>query len=255
MSNATTFERHVLVTGASRGIGERLAARFAREGARLTLCGRDPETISAAAARIPGSVGIAADVTDETSVEQLFAQAREAHGPVSVVIANAGGSESAPISRTTIDAWNATLAVNLTGVFLCFRAGLADMQERSWGRLICIASTAGLKGYGYVTPYCAAKHGAVGLTRSLALELAKTPITVNAICPGFTETPMLTESIQRIVDTTGRSEEQARTSLRRINPQDRFIDPDEIADTAHWLCSDAARSITGQALAVAGGEV
>lgn len=245
----------MVVTGASSGVGECIARTMARAGALVTICGRRAEPLARVATTSERIVAVVADVTNEDDVSRLFDEARAAHGPVGVVVASAGGSESAPMQRTTLCAWEATLAVNLTGVFLTFRAGLADMRREGWGRLLCIASTAGLKGYAYVTPYCAAKHGAIGLTRSLALELANTPVTVNAICPGFTETPMLLESIQRIMEKTGRSEEQARSSLRATNPQGRFIQPEEIVEAAMWLCSEGARSVTGQAVAIAGGEV
>jgi NAD(P)-dependent dehydrogenase (short-subunit alcohol dehydrogenase family) len=247
--------KHALVTGGGSGVGAAIALALAAAGARVTIAGRRPEPLAETAGRASRIVGVEADVTDEASVERLFERARAAHGPLDVVVANAGATESAPFARTTLEAWQSNIAVNLTGVFLTFRAGLREMRERSFGRLVCIASTAGLKGYAYVAPYCAAKHGAIGLVRSLALESASSAVTVNAICPGFSETPMLERSIARIMETTGRSEAEARKSLAATNPQRRFIETEEVAGTVLWLCSDAARSVTGQAISVSGGEV
>jgi len=172
---------------------------------------------------------------------------------VSIVVANAGAAESAPFARTTPELFRATLDVNLTGVFNTFQAGMASMAPG--GRLIAIASTAALKGYAYVTAYCAAKHGVVGLVRALALELAPTGTTVNAICPGYTETPMLERTLANIVARTGRSRAEAEAMLKAGNPQKRFIQPSEIAATVMWLCSEAAASVTGQAISISGGEV
>jgi 3-hydroxybutyrate dehydrogenase len=187
-------------------------------------------------------------------LEAAIAQAVEKNGAPTIVIANAGSAESAPFLRTSADQFQAMVNVNLTGVFNTFQVCLAKMNQKAPGRLIAVASTAGLKGYSYVSGYCAAKHGVVGLVRSLGQELARTGVTVNAICPGFTETPMLAKSIDNIVEKTGRSREEAEASLRSVNPQDRFIQPEEIAETAIWLSSDAAASMTGQAISLSGGE-
>src|SRR5690606_4631612 len=166
-------------------------------------------------------------------------------------IANAGAAESAPLGRTTMDQWNAMLAVNLTGIFLTFREGLAQLP--GWGRLIAVASTAGLKGYAYVAPYAAAKHGVVGLCRSHALEVAKKPVTVNALCPGFLDTEMTDRSVANIVAKTGMSAEEARASLAATNPQKRLIQPEEVVSAALWLCGPGSDGINGQAIAIAGG--
>ncbi|WP_417424967.1 SDR family NAD(P)-dependent oxidoreductase [Hoeflea sp.] len=245
---------HAIVTGAGSGAGEAIAMALAEQGAKVTAIGRRQAPLDALAARWDRIFPIAADVTDAEAMLAAIAKSVEKHGAPTIVIANAGSAESAPFLRTGVDMFRATLDVNLTGVFNTFQACLAKMNQKQPGRLIAIASTAGLKGYAYVGAYCAAKHGVIGLVRSLGLELAKTGVTVNAICPGFTDTPMLHRSIDNIVEKTGRSREDAEASLRDVNPQGRFIQPEEIADTAIWLCSDAAASITGQAISLSGGE-
>ncbi|RMF32998.1 MAG: SDR family oxidoreductase [Alphaproteobacteria bacterium] len=242
--------RHVVVTGGGSGVGAETAQALARVGARVTIMGR-----RAAALRDQGLPWQVCDVTDPPAVAAAFAAARDAQGPIHVVVANAGAAESVPFAKLRPEQLAATLAVNLAGVVHCWQAALADMRAAGWGRLIAIASTAGLKGYPYVAAYCAAKHGVVGLTRALALELAETGITVNAICPGFTETPLLERSLAEIVQKTGRSEADARAALLAANPQRRFLQPDEIAGAVLWLCSDAARSVNGHALSMSGGEI
>lgn len=241
--------RRALVTGGGTGAGADLARGLAAAGAEVVIAGRRPEPLAALAAATPGIRALAADVTDEASVAALF----DAAGPCDIVIANAGAADSAPFGRTTLDQWNAMLAVNLTGVFLTFRAGLARMT--GWGRLIAVASTAGLKGYAYVAPYAAAKHGVVGLCRSLALEVAKRPVTVNALCPGFLDTAMTDRSVATIVARTGRTEAEARAALAGTNPQGRLIAPAEVTAAALWLCGPGSDGVTGQAIAIAGGEV
>ena len=196
-----------------------------------------------------GIRAVQGDVTDEASVRAMFEQA----GPCDIVIANAGQANSAPLSRTTLDQWNQMIAVNLTGVFLTLRAGL--LQMNGWGRLITVASTAGLKGYAKIAPYAAAKHGTIGLTRSLALEVARRPITVNAICPGFLDTPMTDHSIQVIADKTGKTLADARAALEAMSPQNRLIQPSEVTAAALYLCGPGSDAINGQALVLSGGEV
>ncbi len=246
--------RHALVTGGGSGVGRAVALALAGAGVDVTICGRREAQLAAVAGESGRIFAAVADVTVEASVAALYEKAEAARGPFDVVVANAGMSGSAPAAKTTLDDWRRTLDVNLTGAFLTVKPALAGMAARKAGRIVFVASTAGLKGYAYVAPYVAAKHGVVGLMRALAAENARTGVTVNAVCPGFVETDMLEESVVRIIEKTGRSIEEARKSLASTNPQGRFIQPDEVAATVLWLASDAAGSITGQAISVSGGE-
>ena len=246
--------RHALVTGGGSGVGRAIALALADAGMQVTICGRRAEPLAAVAAERDRIFAIPADVTDEAAVAALYVRAETDRGPFDLVVANAGMAISAPAARVSLADWQEGLAVNLTGSFLTVRPALDGMKARGRGRIVFIASTAGLKGYAYVAPYVAAKHGVIGLMRALAAETAKTGTAVNAICPGFTETEMLASSVERIVATTGRSADQARTSLAATNPQGRFIQPEEIAAAVLWLASDAAASVTGQAISISGGE-
>jgi NAD(P)-dependent dehydrogenase (short-subunit alcohol dehydrogenase family) len=241
--------KRVLITGGGSGAGENLALGFAAAGAEVVIAGRRLDALQSVAAKAKGIRCVQADVTDEASVKRMFAEA----GAVDIVIANAGAADSAVMAKTSLDQWNAMLAVNLTGVFLTFREGLNQFQ--GWGRLVAVASTAGLKGYAKVAPYAAAKHGVIGMCRSLALEVARKPITVNAICPGFLDTPMTDHSVQVIAEKTGKTLAEARAALEGLNPQNRLFQPAEVTAAALFLCGAGSEGINGQTITIAGGEV
>lgn len=243
----TLTGKRVFITGGGSGLGADLARGYAAAGAEVVICGRREAPLHGVAART-GARPIVADVTREEDMARAFAEA----GPCDIVLANAGTAESAPFGKVSTEAWNAMLATNLTGVFLTFRAGLAQMT--GWGRLIAVASTAGLKGYAYVAPYVAAKHGTVGLVRALAQEVAQRPVTVNALCPGFLDTEMTDRSVANIVAKTGKTAAAARAALAQTNPQKRLIQPGEVTTAALWLCAPGSEGINGQAIAIAGGE-
>ncbi len=246
---------HAVVTGGGSGIGFAIAQALAGAGARLTLIGRDQARLGRAAEGLAEAQAIQADISDGDAVAAAFRRAADEFGPAAILVNNAGQAESAPFDRTDAALWQRMIAVNLTGAYLCCRAALPSMLAQDYGRIVNIASTAGLKGYAYVTAYCAAKHGLVGLTRALAMETARTGVTVNAVCPGYTDTDMVAESIERIVAKTGRSAAEARAELARGNPQGRLVEPREVAAAVLFLCGPDAAAMTGQAIAVAGGEV
>ena len=252
--------QHALVTGGNRGIGAAVADRLASLGAAITLVARDEAALAATAGVIEKAHGVAvaqasADVTDEAAAARAFDIARAANGEVTVLVNNAGTGKSAPFHRTEPDLWRAMIDINLTSVYLFTRQALPAMREAGWGRIVNVASSAGLVGYRYVSAYVAAKHGVVGLTRSLALETALKGITVNAICPGYVDTEMTRATLANIVDKTGCSDEEALAQLTELNPQGRLITPQEVASTVAWLALPEQASMTGQAIAVAGGEV
>jgi NAD(P)-dependent dehydrogenase (short-subunit alcohol dehydrogenase family) len=254
MATAVTLAgKHALVTGGGSGIGAAIALALAERGAAVTICGRRSAELKMSASRHDNIHAQTADVTDADSLQRLYHDAQEARGSFAIVVANAGAAESAPAEKVSRALWDQTIAVNLTGAFLSVQPALAAMRERNWGRIVFIASTAGLKGYAYVAPY-AAKHGVIGLTRALAVETAKTGITVNAVCPGYVETPMLERAVDRIVAATKRNEAETRGALAANNPQARFIKPEEVAAAVVWLCAGDSAAITGQAISVSGGE-
>src|ERR1700683_3436772 len=209
--------KHALVTGGGSGIGAAIAMALADAGATVTICGRRREPLEATAAGHNNIAVETADVTNEESIAQLYARAQTARGPFDIVVANAGSTRSAPAEKITRELWMSTLHTNLTGAFFSVQPAIAGMRQRHWGSIIFIASSAGLKGYAYVAPYVAAKHGVVGLARALALETAKDRITVNAVCPGYTETPLLERAVDRITATTKRSDAEARKMLAANN--------------------------------------
>ena len=245
---------HAVVTGGGRGIGRAVAAALTEAGAVVTILGRNRATLDEAVAAGAAKFAEVADVADEVSVRSALAAAA-ARQPVDILIANAGAAESAPFGRSDAALFQRMMNVNFMGVVHATQAVLPGMIERRHGRVVAIASTAGLKGYAYVSAYSAAKHAVIGLVRSLALETAKSGVTVNAVCPGFTETDLLEGSIDNIMKKTGRSREQAVAELSKHNPQARLVTPQEVADAVLWLCGEGAAAITGQAIAVAGGEV
>lgn len=247
--------RHAVVTGGGRGIGRAIAQTLTDAGASVTVLGRDRAALERAVSEGAARNVAVADVVKPEAVHTAIADASAKHGPVDLMIANAGAAASAPFLKSGPDVFRQMFDINLLGVANSFQAVLGPMIERGFGRVIAVASTAGLKGYPYVSAYCASKHAVIGLVRAVALETAKTGVTVNAICPGFADTDLVTESLERIVAKTGRSREEALSELTRHNPQGRLISPEEVAETVLWLCGEGARSITGQAIAVAGGEV
>ncbi|MDX1593874.1 MAG: SDR family NAD(P)-dependent oxidoreductase [Gammaproteobacteria bacterium] len=252
---APTPARHAVVTGGSRGLGAAIAGRLVAAGMHVTLMGRDEVALAAAQSELGALQTVAVDVTDPDAVRDAFVRTVAEGGPVEVLVNNAGAAESAPFERTGVDLLERLMAVNLRGTLLCSQAVLGGMREAGWGRIVNVASTAGLKGYAYVSAYCAAKHAVVGLTRALALETARQGITVNAVCPGYADTEMTRRTLETIRDKTGRDLDEARAELLRGNPQGRLVEPAEVAAAVAWLCDEASGAVTGQAIAVAGGEV
>ena len=250
--------RHALVTGGGSGIGAAIACALADAGAAVTIAGRDTAKLDAVA-RDLNCATVVADITSEADCEAMVAIARDNHGPLDIVVANAGAADSAPFAKMDRDHWQRMIDVNLTGAFNTARAGLGDLTRAGAAeggrRLIFIASTAALKGYPYVAAYVAAKHGVLGLARALSAELATTGVTVNAVCPGFTDTPLLDASVNAITAKTKRSVDETRAALAKDNAHNRLITPEEVAGTVLWLCTPAAASINGQAIAISGGQI
>jgi NAD(P)-dependent dehydrogenase (short-subunit alcohol dehydrogenase family) len=249
------MSKHAFITGGGTGIGLATARLLAADGARLTLVGRNGARVQEAASEFEHAHGVACDVADEASVSAAFQAARDRYGAVDILINNAGITPSAPLHNTDLALWNEVLAINLTGAFLCSRAALADMYASKWGRIVNVASIAGLQGGMYISAYCASKHGMIGMTRALAKECAKRGITVNAICPGYVETDIVTRAAENIASKTKLNEEEARAMLYAGNPQGRLIQPEEVASAIMWLCSDGAAATNGAAIPMSGGEV
>ncbi|XXT22505.1 SDR family NAD(P)-dependent oxidoreductase [Sorangium sp. So ce429] len=246
--------RIALVTGGGRGIGRAIAERLAREGARVAVAGRTQAEIDEVAAAV-GGVAVQLDVGDREGARSALAALEAQVGHVDVLVNNAGAAESAPFDRTTDALWDRMFAVNVTGAFALCRALIPGMIARGFGRVVNVASTAGLVGFAYSTAYCASKHAMVGMTRTIALEIARTPVTINCVCPGWVNTRMTDEAIARIAAKTGRGEDAARRSLEAMSPQGRMVEPEEVALVVSMLCSDEARGIHGQAIPVDGGQV
>ncbi|WP_433705038.1 SDR family NAD(P)-dependent oxidoreductase [Paraburkholderia sacchari] len=258
MSDDTLKDRHAVVTGGGSGIGAATAAALLHAGARVTLMGRDAAKLEAQREALGAGERIACvsvDVTDEHAVNDAFARAAEGLGAIDILVNNAGQATASPFAQTGLDLWKRMLDVNLTGVFLCTRAVLPAMLARKSGRIVNVASTAGQVGYPYVAAYCASKHGVIGMTRALALETATQGVTVNAVCPGYTETELLQASLDQITRKTSRSDAEARSILVRHNPQQRFVQPEEVANAVLWLCAPGSSAITGQSISVSGGEI
>jgi NAD(P)-dependent dehydrogenase (short-subunit alcohol dehydrogenase family) len=249
------LDLHAVVTGGSSGIGLAIARTLAESGMIVSILGRDRRRLDAAASSIsPRTMAHLCDVTDEAAVAATFAAIAE-RAPIQVLVNNAGAVETAPLARTSSAMWRRLLEVNATGAFLCQQQVLPAMRADGYGRIVNIGSTAALRGYAYVAAYVASKHALLGLTRATAAEMVKHGITVNAVCPGYTETPMVERSIARIVETTGRSADDARAAITALNPQGRLITPDEVAAAVRWLVSPQAAAVTGQAIVLAGGEL
>jgi 3-hydroxybutyrate dehydrogenase len=246
--------QHAVVTGGGRGIGRAVAAALSDAGARVTVVGRTAETLAEAVASGQADGYAVADVTDRTALRTALERAAAERGTVDIMVANAGGAESAPFVKADSDQFRRMFELNLMGVVHAAQAVLAGMTGRGSGRIVAVASTAGLKGYPYVSAYCASKHAVVGLVRALAIETAKTGVTVNAVCPGYTDTDLVADGITRISAKTGRSREQTLAAMLH-NPLDRLVRPEEVAAAVVFLCSPEAAAITGTTLAVAGGEV
>ena len=251
--------RHALLTGAGRGIGAAIARGLAAHGATLTLVGRTAASLESVVSELQSdgtqAFCVTADVGQRDSLDAAFAAARARFGAIDILINNAGQAGSAPITKRDDKLWSDMLAVNLSGTYFGIQAAIPEMLKNNFGRIVNIASTAGMTGYAYVAAYCAAKHGVVGLTRAVAREVATRNITVNAVCPGYTDTDIVREAANKISKVTGRTQAEAVQVMAKTNPQGRLVKPEEVANAVSWLCLPGSESVTGQSIVVAGGEL
>jgi NAD(P)-dependent dehydrogenase (short-subunit alcohol dehydrogenase family) len=251
--------RRALVTGGGRGIGRAVALDLARAGAAVAVAARTPAEIEAVAAEIRGlgvpSAAVAADVARAEGVREMFRAARAALGAIDVLVCGAGVAPSAPVVKTTEEQWRAAIETNLSGCFYCLREALGPMAEQGWGRAVVVASIAGKTGYPYIGAYAASKHGVLGLVKCAALETAGRGVTVNAVCPGYVDTPMTDVSVARIAEKTGHAPDALRKRLEEMSPQKRLMTAEEVSALVLFLCGEDARGITGQALSLDGGTV
>ena len=248
------MSRHALITGAGTGIGEAISRQLHREGHAVTLVGRRSEPLEALSQALgKQSFAVTGDVTDRGQIESAFKAATAQFGDVEILVNCAGMAPTAPFHRVDFADWQRTMDVNVNGVFHCTQLALDSMLENNWGRVVTIASVASLRGFPYVSGYCASKHAVLGMTRALALEVATQGITVNAVCPGYVDTDIVRNAIAGIVSKTGRTEADAMQHFTESNPQGRLVEVTEVASAVSWLCSEGAASVTGQAIAIDGG--
>jgi NAD(P)-dependent dehydrogenase (short-subunit alcohol dehydrogenase family) len=252
--------QHALITGGSRGIGAAISNALAALGADVSLLARDIKTLKEQSDHLANEFGTnvfytSTDITKEKEIESSFAKSVNSNGPIDILVNNAGIGKSMPFHKMDLEFWKTTLDLNLTGTFLCTKQVYDTMRERAYGRIINISSTVGLRGYPYIAAYTASKHAVIGLTRTLALEAVKKGITVNAICPGYTETDLVSEAIDSIAITSGRDKTNIKTEIENMSPMGRLVTPEEVAESAAWLCLPSSASITGQAIVIAGGSV
>jgi len=252
MADTPLAGRHALITGGGTGIGAATAERLAAAGAKLSLLGRRLEPLQSVAAKY-GGAAIPCDVTDSARITAAFDEARSANGPIDLLIVNAGIAESAPFHKMTRESWDRIIATNLTAAFDCSRAAIGDLLKSDNGRLVFVASVASIRGVPYASHYAASKHGLLGLTRSLAAEYAKTNLTVNAVCPGYVDSPMTDQSVARVSEITGRSEGDARAAITNMNVNGRLVDPQAIANVIAMFCMPLSRDINGAAVTIDGG--